>query len=255
MHITHVRNATLLVEAAGLKILVDPMLGAKGSFGPAPTTVPCAERNPLVDLPMPLTELLDADLVVVTHTHPDHWDAAAAALLPRSTPIVVQNRQDADELAEHGFTAMQTMEEPIAFGPVTITRTEGRHGADDFLAANPGMGLVSGFVLSIEGEPSLYVAGDTVWTQGVIDALDGHRPDVVVLNTGEARWAEGDPIIMGAQDVIRVHEQLPSSQIVAVHMEALNHCTVSRADVRALAEAHRIGNRVHVPADGERLTF
>lgn len=255
MQITHVRNATMLVEAGGLRILVDPMLGAKGSFGPAPTTVSCAERNPLVDLPMPLTELLDADLVIITHTHPDHWDAAAAALLSRSTPIVVQNQQDADELVEHGFTAVQTMEQPVTVGPVKITRTGARHGAEDFLAANPGMGVVSGFALSVADEPCLYVAGDTVWAQDVIDALDHHRPDIVVLNTGEARWAEGDPIIMGAQDVVRVHKQLPSAKIVAVHMEALNHCTVSRADILDLAEEHRISDRVYVPADGERLSF
>ncbi|MEV4954782.1 MBL fold metallo-hydrolase [Paenarthrobacter nitroguajacolicus] len=255
MQITHVRNATMLIEAAGLRILVDPMLGAKGSGGAAPTTAEDKNRNPLVDLKTPLAELVNVDAVIVTHSHPDHWDEAAASLLPREVPIVVQNGSDARMLGNIGFTNAIIMDSPVIFGQATVTRTEGQHGTDEFMAATPEMGPVSGFVLNVPGEPTVYVAGDTVWHHGVVTALNDHKPDLVVLNTGEATWAGGDAIIMGAKDVLRVHETLPSAQIIAVHMEALNHCVVTREQVRGLAAEQGIADLVHVPADGEKMVF
>ncbi len=255
MQITHVRNATMLIEAGGMRILVDPMLGAKGSGAAAPTVADNKSRNPLVDLTTPLAQLLDVDAVIVTHSHPDHWDEAAASLLSRELPIIVQNGSDAQMLGEIGFTHAIIMDGPVTLGQATVTRTDGQHGPDAFMAENPYMGSVSGFVLQVPGEPTLYVAGDTVWHAGVVSALDEYRPDVVVLNTGEATWISGDAIIMGAEDVLRVHEALPSAQLIAVHMEALNHCVVTRAQVRDLASEHGIADLVHVPADGETMTF
>jgi hypothetical protein len=38
-------------------------------------------------------------------------------------------------------------------------------------------------------------------------------------------------------------------------MEALNHCTVRRVDVRSTAAEHGLGDRVTVPEDGEVLTL
>lgn len=255
MKITHVRNATMLVETGGMRILVDPMLGAKGSGMAAPTVVKNKQRNPLVELVVPLADLLDVDAVIVTHSHPDHWDEAAAALLSRDVPILVQNSSDAHMLGAIGFLNATVMDAPVTLGVATVTRTDGQHGSDAFMAENPGMGPVSGFVLEVADEPTLYVAGDTVWHEAVTTALDAHKPDLVVLNTGEATWVGGDAIIMGAQDVLRVHQALPTAQIIAVHMEALNHCVVTRDDVRALAEAHGISGAVHVPADGEQMVF
>ena len=71
---------------------------------------------------------------------------------------------------------------------------------------------VSGFVLARAGEPSLYVAGDTVWCDEVAAALDAHRPDVVVVNAGGARFTEGDPITMTADDVAAVAAHAPGAR-------------------------------------------
>lgn len=110
-------------------------------------------------------------------------------------------------------------------------------------------------VLQAEGEPTVYIAGDTIWTDDVRETLDRFSPDVVVLNTGEATWITGDRIIMGAEDVLRVHEAAPEARIVAVHMEALNHCVVTREQVRELAREHGISHLVRVPEDGERIAL
>lgn len=255
MKLTHVRNATMIIEIAGKRVLVDPMLGAKHSSMPAPTDAGTKERNPLVDLTLPLADLLEVDVIVVTHIHPDHWDAAAASLLGRDIPVLVQHEADAAQITEVGFTDVRVLESSLAIGGIRFTRTEGQHGSDAFLAANPDFGQVMGFVIEASGEPTAYFAGDTVWHKGVQSALADHSPDVIVLNTGEATWAGGEVIIMGKEDVVHVHEQAPQAQIVAVHMEALNHCITRREDVRTLAAENGIADRVHVPEDGDSLFF
>ncbi|MFJ6678225.1 MBL fold metallo-hydrolase [Microbacterium sp. NPDC091382] len=250
MKITQVRNATLLLEVGGIRILVDPMLGAKASQ----PGFASERRNPLVDLVVPLADLLEPDVVVVTHTHSDHWDAAAAALLPRDVAVLVQHDEDAVKVAEAGFTGVIVLDEPTTVRGVTFTRTGGQHGSDATLAAAPRLGEVMGVVIAHSAEPTLYVAGDTVYHPAVEAALDAHSPDVVVLNTGEAVLPGLDPILMGAEDVVRVHGLAPDARIVAVHMESLDHCTVTRADVRAVAAAHGISASVLVPEDGDTLT-
>ncbi len=255
MKLTHVRNATMIVEVAGKRVLVDPMLGAKHSSMPAPTDAGTHERNPLVDLTLPLAELVHVDMVVVTHIHPDHWDAAAASLLGRDIPVLTQHEADAAQITEAGFSDVRVLENSRLVDDIRFTRTEGQHGSDAFLAAVPDFGQVMGVVIDAPGESTVYFAGDTLWGDPVRTALADHAPDVIVLNTGEATWAGGEVIIMGKEDISRVHKHAPKAQIVAVHMEALNHCITRRKDVRALAVQQGIADRVHIPEDGEHLVF
>lgn len=81
-----IRHATVLVELAGKKILVDPMLSSKEALDPIPNAANSL-RIPMVDLPFGdkvLAQLLqDIDAVLVTHTHRDHWDIAAQTQIPK----------------------------------------------------------------------------------------------------------------------------------------------------------------------------
>ncbi|WP_069387240.1 MBL fold metallo-hydrolase [Cellulosimicrobium cellulans] len=256
MQMTQVRNATIVLEVGGKTVLVDPMLGARGSTDAFPSETGNTSRNPLVDLVVTLGDLLTPDVVVVTHTHPDHWDVAAAALLPRDVPVLVQHDADAEVVAKDGFTDVRVLAEPITVDGTVFTRTGGRHGSDEALAAMPEvLGEVMGVVVSHPDEPVVYVAGDTILTDDVRSALEQHDPDVVVLNTGGAVPTPMGPIIMGAEDVVEVHRLAPRARLVAVHMEALNHCPVTRADVRTAAAEQGIDDSVLVPEDGEVLTF
>ncbi len=109
---------------------------------------------------------------------------------------------------------------------------------------------MSGFVISAPGEPTLYVAGDTVWCDEVAAALAEHEPDVVVVNAGGARFTSGDPITMDADDVVAVAAAAPAARVVAVHMEAINHCLETRSDLHRRLRAEGLGSRVTVPEDG-----
>jgi L-ascorbate metabolism protein UlaG (beta-lactamase superfamily) len=110
---------------------------------------------------------------------------------------------------------------------------------------------VSGFVLRAPAEPTLYIAGDTIWCAEVQQALERYTPDVIVLNAGGARFLEGDPITMTPEDVIEVCRSAPQAQVIAVHMEAINHCLVTRADLAFQLEAARVIDQAAIPQDGD----
>ena len=96
-----------------------------------------------------------------------------------------------------------------------------------------------------DGEPVLYLAGDTIWCAEVETAIREHEPQVAVVNGSGARFLEGDPIVMTGDDVAEVAARVPT--VVVVHLEAINHCLETRADVRARVPA------ALVPEDGETL--
>ena len=147
---------------------------------------------------------------------------------------------------------MRPVEGEIEWNGVRIVRTAGRHGTGRI---GELMAPVSGFVLVAEGEPVLYIAGDTIWCEEVAAALDSHRPDVVVVNAGAARFLEGDPIVMTADDVVAVARHAPEARVVVVHLEAVNHCPMTRADLHQRLHDEALADRVTVPEDGAAGTL
>lgn len=233
-----VRNATVLVTIGGTTFLVDPLFASPGDLPPIEQT-PNDRPNPLV--PMPDVDP-SHDAVVVTHRHVDHFDDAATRDLEATVPLFCQPA-DEDAFAEDGFTDVRPVDESASFDDVTIHRTPGRHGHDDWAEK---MGPVSGFVF--DADRTVYLAGDTVWYDGVERILDRFEPDLVVLNGGEARFTTGEPITMGVDDVAAVRDATDAT-VVVVHMEAINHCLLSRKTLQSGVDD------VCVPADGERIVL
>jgi len=255
MKLTQVRNATLLLEYAGRRLLVDPLLADQGAYPGFPGTANSHLANPLVPLPLPLATLLDVDAVLVTHLHADHWDAAARRLLPRALPVFAQDEPDAAAIRADGFTDVRLLDGGDYDG-IAIARTGGQHGSDAVMAAiGERMGRVSGIVLRAPGEPTLYIAGDTVWNGHVAAALEQHAPDVVVLNCGDAQVPGLGNIIMDEHDLRAVWQAAPGATLVASHLEAVNHCVLSRTALRGWLDGQGMAERVLVPEDGDTLVF
>ncbi len=235
MRITLVRSATVIVEISGRRILVDPMLDDMGARPPIENTGnPIA--NPTAPLPFPAEEVVAGlDAVIVTHRHRDHLDARAEELLPRELPVFCQP-EDEGTLRSLGLDA-RPIESELDWGGLRITRSPARHGTGRIAEL---LAPVSGFVLD-----DLYLAGDTVWYEAVEETIERHRPRVAVVNAGGAEFVEGGLIVMGIDDVREVVARVPT--VVAVHLEALNHCFLTRAALAAAVPG------VIVPRDGETV--
>lgn len=253
-----IRNATIKLDYAGTTFLIDPMLAEKGRYPGFEGTLNSHLRNPLVDLPMPVADAMKADVVVITHTHLDHWDDIAKQQLPKSIPIFVQNEQDAVSVRKDGFNDVRVLGSDTVFNGTRLIRTGGQHGTDAHMAKlGAALGTVSGIVFERQGHETVYVAGDTIWRPEVEAAVQQYLPDVIVLNTGFAVVPGIDgAIIMGKEDLERARQIAPDAVVVGVHMDAVNHAGQSRRELRDfIAEKKMDPARTRVPADGESYRF
>lgn len=259
--VQQIRNATVKITYGDTTFLIDPMLAEQGAYPGFENTYRSELRNPLVGLPMPAEDVIgDADAVIVTHTHLDHWDAAAQELLPKDIPLFAQNAADAELIRSQGFNDVRILDGDAEFGGVQLHKTGGQHGSDVLYAVPElaqSLGDVMGVVFEAPGQKTTYVVGDTVWRDEVEQALERYNPEVIVLNTGAAEVTgfEGDPIIMGREDTLRTHQAAPDATIIAVHMDAVNHMTLSREELSDYVQEEGIEDHVSIPADGEIISF
>jgi L-ascorbate metabolism protein UlaG (beta-lactamase superfamily) len=256
MEITQVRNATLRLDFGGVRFLIDPMLAEQGAYPGFEGTANSHLRNPLVPLPLPMDAILNVDAVIVTHTHSDHWDEAAKALLPKELPVFAQNEEDAGLIRGAGFTDVRVLAEETEFNGVALSKTGGQHGsAAAYEVLGEILGQVCGVLFRHPEAKTLYIAGDTIWNHHVEEALARHRPEVIVLNSGDAQVPGVGSIIMGTADVKAVHEAAPAATLIGSHMEAVNHSVLTRAELRAFAEQEGFSGSLLIPADGETITI
>lgn len=254
--IQFIRNATFVLNYAGKRFLIDPMFAEKGAYPGFPGTVNPELRNPLVDMPVDAASLYDVDAIILTHLHPDHWDDVARENLPKNKPVFTQNNEDAQQVTAAGFTDVRIYKDGGIFEGISFQRTDCQHGSDEAYAIPQlaqMLGDVSGLLFRHEGEKSVYVVGDTVWIAAVEHVLIKYQPDIIVVNAGLATGDGFGAIIMGKEDITNMNTISPQSKIIAIHMEALNHCILSRKELREYTVEKGIAEKVIIPADGDTI--
>ena len=252
MRIRLIRNATLLLDYAGHHILIDPYFADRHAL-PSYTG---QSRNPLVDLPLPADQILQGvELVVVSHLHSDHFDSAAQAVIPKDWPLFCQPGNE-EVIRSKGFQRVTPVADRLPWRNLHISRAAGHHGLGEVEAL---MGSVSGFVFEAPGEPVLYWAGDTILCQEVETAITRYQPSVVVTHSCGATWPDAagqrSLIVMDSAQTVATCQQVPRGKVIATHMEARDHATVTRAELRRQArQAGIIDEQLLIPADGEQLS-
>lgn len=257
MNIQQLRNATLIVELAGKRILVDPMLAPKHALPPL-RVFGARQRNPCVDLPGGAAAALESVThCLITHCqkgHFDHLDRAGIRWLRERQIPVICTPEDAGYLAQRGLKVAplpRDHEQPSPFLGGQIRTQRCTHGR----------GLIGrlmehgvGYLIEVPGESSLYLSGDTILSPAVRAFVARHRPDVCVVPAGGARFDLGGDIIMGLEETL-AFTRGATGQVVANHLEAISHCPVTRTALAAAARAAKLEHRLLIPADGEILTL
>ncbi|REA60128.1 MBL fold metallo-hydrolase [Dyadobacter luteus] len=242
-----IRNATLVIEYAGKKILIDPMLSAKGAF----QSFAGIQKNPTVDLKMPVSEVIGGvDLVMVTHSHVDHFDSTASNALDKSVHLINQP-SDKDFFNKEGFTKAAVLDKEMVWNGISIHRVDGEHGSGKVLEM---MGKTSGFVLMAKNQPTIYIVGDAIWTENINKNIKRFKPDYIVVNSGGAfiPGFESTPILMDDEATMQLVGQSGKAKVIAVHMNALDHCRTTRAKLSQKAAELNIGKeKLLIPQDGD----
>ncbi|MGR5092140.1 MBL fold metallo-hydrolase [Vibrio maritimus] len=263
MKIHHLRSATFVIESGEHFILIDPMLGEKGSMPPFSVFRFKAEKNPTVDLPGNAEGILSkVNQALVTHSqtfgfkplqHGDHLDPTGEKfLVERGIPVTTPAKDQA-YLEKYGMTVANGLEAwtptPYLGGEITAVPAQHGHGWIHKVMANG-----CGFFLQLPNEPSIYISGDTVLTDDVKRALTELKPDITVVAAGQAQMDVGQPLLMPTDEVMEFI-QLSPGKVIANHMEALNHCPVDRETLSKSLQQLGLEQKVLIPADGETLEF
>ncbi len=257
MEITQIRNATIIVEYNNIKFLIDPWLGPKDYMLGFDTAINSEIRQPRVELPMSINEIVDVDVVILTHIHPDHWDIYAEEAIDKDKLIFVQAEFDKNYLVSKGFKNVEILSsDGFDYKNVMLYKTPCQHGRREIIKPicdKIGMPYdAMGVIFKNSNEKTLYVAGDTIYCDEVKDTMDKFLPDIVVLNLCGASVINGEKLIMNKQDLKEFIQDYPDSTVIASHMDTVSHLTVTRNDLKEFIKINNI-QKILVPKDGEKI--
>ena len=174
----------------------------------------------------------------------------------KSIKIFVQDIFDKHALEKSHFNNIDLLqEEGTIYDNVKLFKTNCRHGiretAEPIFLANGMRWESMGVVFKSEQEPTLYIAGDTIWYEGIKQTLDTYTPEYVIVNAACTQKADSTPLTMGIDDIKALHEYYPMAKIIASHLDCAGHSTLCRKDI---IESD-IKDYVYLPADGELMIY
>jgi L-ascorbate metabolism protein UlaG (beta-lactamase superfamily) len=242
---TYVGGPTALVEWRGLRLLTDPTFDPAGTRYELPGYTLVKTQDPA----LAAAEIGPIDAVLLSHDHHrDNLDDAGRELVGAAARVLT-TRAGAERLG--GGAIGMVPWEAVEFEDLRVTAAPARHGPE-----GGDRGPVIGFVLDAGGRV-VYVAGDTVWFEGVAEVARRFDVDVAVLNLGAARVAAAGPhpLTLTGAEAVEVARAMPSATVVPLHFEGWEHFSEPRAEAeRALDEAG-LRDRVVWPPPGRAITL
>ena len=250
VELTLVGGPTAVLEYAGLRWLTDPSLSGPGEYagGLVKTTGPAIEPDALPPI----------DVVLVSHEHhSDNLDPAGREFLPRAGRVLT-TVQGASRLGGNavGLEPWSSVEVERPRGtPVTVTAVPAQHGPD---GTDHITGPVIGFVLSADGEDTVYVSGDNA-SLDVVRAI-GERVgavDVAILFAGAVQLPhrfDGAYLTLSSDWAAAATKLLGVRAALPVHFEGWTHFTQGARELRAAFAGNSVSDRLVLAERGETVT-
>lgn len=193
--ITWLGHATVLIQTSkGTNVLIDPYIA----------------QNPKYPKDYQLPDKID--YVLLTHGHGDHIsDAAPVAQKHGSTVVAIYEL--ASYVANTGVknTIGMNLGGTVQLNDVAATMVDAKHssGAQD----NDGthyVGVAAGYVITIEGEPVLYHAGDTNVFGDMRLIGEIYKPEIAMIPIGghftmDPKEAAVAVRLLGAKTILPIH--------------------------------------------------
>lgn len=237
-----VGGSTVVIDVAGQRFLTDPSLSGPGTYGYLTKT-----EGPAV----PIAELGSPDAILLSHDeHLDNFDPAGREFAA-TVPAIVTAPDAAKRLGDKAI-GLATWDR-TTIGPVTIEAVPAVHGPIDGQRDELGNVNceVTGFVLSGDNVPTIYVSGDNAGIGSVAEIAQRHRNiDIAVLFIGAARSPaknSGRPLTLTSERAADAAVLLGARHVVPAHYQGWEIYSESAEDVRAafadagIAEVLRLG--------------
>jgi N-acyl-phosphatidylethanolamine-hydrolysing phospholipase D len=193
MKLTMIGHSTVLIEAAGKRLLTDPYFGTWGNPALARLAPPARTR----------AELSGVDVVLVSHNHWDHTDRQFFRSLAGDVPVLApQGRTWVTRLkGARSVIGMETWQQR-EFGPLRITALPAWHIA-----------RTRGFVIEAEGR-TVYFAGDTDYREAMKEIGARFALDVALMPVTTFRI----PMTMGEAGAVQAVRALAPKTVIPIHL-------------------------------------
>ncbi|MFP8964014.1 MBL fold metallo-hydrolase [Streptomyces nanhaiensis] len=252
--VTVVGGPTVVIDLGGLRFVTDPTFDTAGS---SYELGPVALRK-LADPALTPDEVGPVAAVLLSHDqHPDNLDGAGRAFL-KGAPLVLTTEQSAERVGGVGLApwAEHALERPDG-GRVVVTAVPAQHGPAGTEAM---LGSVTGFLLSGEGLPTVYVSGDNVSldpVRALAERVGERGVDLAVLHVGAAQLAPFGPTLlsMTAEQAVEAAELLGARRVLAVHHDGWEHFTEDRDVVAASFAKSGGAERLVSPGAGSHVAL
>lgn len=231
--ITFVNHCTFLLQWAGLRVLTDPVFSNRASpvawAGPKRVTRPG----------LTIDALPPVDVVLVSHNHYDHLDAASLrAIVRRDQPLLITPLGNARVLRRLGASRVEELDwwQHATHASLDVQATPAQHWSNR-MGVRRNTALWGGFWLRVDGW-AVYFAADTGYGphfQAIAERCG--VPDVSLLPIGayEPRRIMRDQH-MDPAEAVRAHLDLRSRLSIATHFGTFRLTNESYdAPVRTLA--------------------
>jgi L-ascorbate metabolism protein UlaG (beta-lactamase superfamily) len=222
--LTHIGGPTVLIEAAGWRLLTDPTFdppGGRYTFGWG-----TASRK-LVGPALKVDAIGPLDAVLLSHDqHGDNLDGTGRAMLPSArtvlTTVAGAGRLGAGAV---GLRPWQTIQLERPGSPtIEVTATPARHGPP---LSRPIVGAATGFALRWPGQEHgpLWMTGDTVMFRGLREVAQRIDVGTVLLHLGGVRFPVSGPIryTLTARKGVNLATRLRARTVIPVHYEGWSH--------------------------------
>ena len=239
-----------MLDLRGTRFVTDPTFSPVGAYGVLSRTAPAA---------LTAEELGLADVVLLSHDqHADNFDPAGREYAERAGRILTT--PGAEERLGGNAVGLPTWErtfEPLAGGgELSVVAAPAVHGPLD--GATDARGNVNcevtGWVLSGDGLPTIYVSGDNASVGAVAAVVDRFpRIDVAVLFCGAARVPQrerGRPLTLTSERAADVTVLLGEPWVVPVHYQGWAHFSEDLASLTRAFDDAGIRSRLLVAEPG-----
>jgi L-ascorbate metabolism protein UlaG (beta-lactamase superfamily) len=251
MRVQYLGGPTAILEMAGAPILTDPTFDPPGEY-PIGERVLTKTEGPALEP----RQIGRVDAVLLSHgQHPDNLDRAGRAYL-RTASVVFSTAAARERLGDpvRALPNWEQTELRSAGGAALgITGVPARHGPE---GSEHLVGEVTGFVLSGQGLPTVYLSGDNASLDLVRVIAERLGPfDVALLSAGAAQTAliEGALLTLTSELAAEAVRILGSPDTVPLHFEGWAHYTQGRATLRQAFQQAGLAERLHLLEPGERI--